>query len=141
MGEDLENSDSEESTSSQFLPAIETNIKKRKFDQGTKSKKSQLIGAGASDDTFINKIVDLVAERFKNTSSEQKTGGGLDLSPPTAQLVPVSQSPPLPFNNTILKNDDNDSFGKNITKVKDIHKYKRYYKMFCQYVYLRFIFR
>jgi len=50
-----------------------------------------------------------VSEKIK---SEQKIGKGLDLSAPTAELVPVSESPPLPFNITIAKNDDNDSFGK-----------------------------
>jgi hypothetical protein len=69
-----------------------------------------LIGAGASDETLINKIVDLVTEKFK--SSEVKIGKGADLLPPTAELVSVSTAAPLPFNNTITKNDDNDKFGK-----------------------------
>jgi hypothetical protein len=52
-----------------------------------------------------------VTEKFKKP--EQKTGQGLDLSPPTAELVPIASSTPLPFNNTIAKDDENDKFGKN----------------------------
>jgi hypothetical protein len=110
MGADYENSDSDDSTSTKSTSQSNLiNQKRRKIDNSNKNDELQLIG-GATQDTFINKIVDLVTQKIK--SSEQKTGGGLDLSPPTAELVPVSQSPPLPFNNTILKNDDNDKFGK-----------------------------
>ncbi len=111
MGDDLEKSDSDDSTSSSELTGNGnlTNLKRRKIEKQTKNKRSQLVG-GSSEDTFINKIVDLVTQKIK--SSDQKTGGGLELSPPTAELVPVLQSPPLPFNNTITKNDDNDKFGK-----------------------------
>ncbi len=52
--------------------------------------------------------MDLVSEKFK--SAEQR-GQGEDLSPPTAELIPVSTSVSLPFNYTITKNDDNDLFG------------------------------
>jgi hypothetical protein len=79
-------------------------------------KKSLLFGGSASEETLINKIVDIVTEKFK--SSEVKIGKGIDLSPPTAELVSETTTTPLPFNNTILKNDDNDSFGKIDTHVK-----------------------
>ncbi len=71
-----------------------------------------MFGSGSStDDTLISKIVELVTEKIK--SSEQKVGAGSNLLPPTAELVATNQStPPLHFNNTIVKNDDNDSFGK-----------------------------
>ncbi len=108
-GDDIEQSDSEDSTSTEYVSA--TNAKKRKQSDSTDEgpKKSLLIGAGSSEETLINKIVDLVTQKFK--SSDEKIGKGIDLSPPTAEYVSISPSAPLPFNNTILKNDDNDKFG------------------------------
>ncbi len=86
--------------------------KKRKLNLDSREKKSLLFGSGAStEDTLISKIVDLVTEKLK--SPEQKLGAGNNLLPPTAELVPSDEtSPPLHFNNTIVKNDDNDNFGK-----------------------------
>jgi hypothetical protein len=107
-GDDIENSDSEDSILSDDV--IFEN-KKRKLNNDSKEKKSFLFGAGSSEDAVINKIVNLVTEKLK--SSEQKTGRGSDLSPPTAELVQNNEEAPLPFNNTITKNDDNDIFGKN----------------------------
>ncbi len=106
-GDDVEKSDSDESVGTQFDESLPVDKKKRKLN----SKKSLLFGSGVTDDSFINKIVDLVAEKMK--PSDQKIGRGSDLSPPTAELVPNSEDAPLPFNNTIKKNDDNDTFGKN----------------------------
>jgi len=91
------------------MPSFVHDNKQRKVETQSKIKKSFLIGGSSTDDTLINKIVDLVSEKIK---SEQKIGKGLDLSTPTAQVVPLPESAPLPFNITIAKNDDNDSFGK-----------------------------
>jgi hypothetical protein len=108
---DIENSDSDNSS---FSPEWQSNKKRKRQsnDKDNDIKKSLLFGGSASEETLINKIVDLVTEKFK--SSEVKTGKGNDLSPPTAELVSEITTTPLPFNNTILKNDDNDSFGKHI---------------------------
>jgi hypothetical protein len=114
-GEDGEKSDSEESTSTDYVSSFSD--KKRKGSDLTcpDAKKSLLIGSGSSEETLINKIVDLVTQKFK--ASEEKIGKGIDLSPPTAEYVSISPSAPLPFNNTILKNDDNDKFGNLILKI------------------------
>ncbi len=112
-GYDVVNSDSENSSSTEFCePSTSKSNKRRKL--GSESKKSSLFGSGATDETVINKIVELVTQKIKSGEpSDQKIGRGIDLAPPTAELIPNDDTtPPLPYNNTILKNDDNDSFGK-----------------------------
>jgi hypothetical protein len=91
------------------MPSFIHDNKRRKVETKSKINKSFHIGGSSTDDTLINKIVDIVTEKIK---SEQKIGKGLDISVPTAELVPNSETAPLPFNNTITKNDDNDLFGK-----------------------------
>jgi hypothetical protein len=59
---------------------------------------------------LLDKLATLVSERISKSS--QAVGRGLDLSPPTAELVNDSQPPPIEFNNLVKKNDDNDKFGK-----------------------------
>ncbi len=117
-GYDVVNSESENSSSSTELCEPSTSNKRRKL--SSESKKSLLFGSGATDETIINKIVDLVTQKLTSTeSSDKKIGRGIDLAPPTAELVPNDETtPPLPFNNSILKNDDNDSFGKIKTGTK-----------------------
>jgi hypothetical protein len=108
-GNDVERSDSDDSCATEYVSPNMNEAKKRKIQNDNSNEKWSLIGSGSTEESLINKIVDLVAQKFK--SSEDTIGRGVDLSPPTADLVSTSSSAPLPFNNTIVKNDDNDRFG------------------------------
>ena len=69
---------------------------------------------------FVNKIVEIVADKLKSEVTTQLNKlivpyttywRSQDLDAPTQSvIIPSSSQQPLPFNNTIAKSDENDSF-------------------------------
>ncbi len=68
-----------------------------------------------SDEEFISKVADLVGKKLTpllNARPVQTTWSNFNTSLPTTAIVTSDDtSPPLHFNNSITKNDQNDIFG------------------------------
>ncbi len=65
----------------------------------------------SEDEKFYQKIVNKVAQKLTNTSPSTNLWHS-SLSPATATLLSSETSPPLPYQNDIKKDDENDIFGE-----------------------------
>ena len=78
-----------------------------------KSKLEKLFNDNESDsedEILYNKIVNKVTQKLTNTSPPTNLWHS-SLTPATATLIAPETAPPLPFNNEIKKDDENDHFG------------------------------
>lgn len=67
----------------------------------------------SSEDEFVNKIAILVSKKIHPRLPESIWNNYNLTSPSTSMITPSNTKPPLPYNNTINKDDENDIDGKN----------------------------
>jgi hypothetical protein len=67
----------------------------------------------SSEDEFVNKIAILVSKKIHPRLPESIWNNYNLTSPSTSMITPSNTKPPLPCNNTINKDDENDIDGKN----------------------------
>jgi hypothetical protein len=81
-----------------------------KIDQcGTGSSKSI---TPSHEDEFVNKIAILVARKIQPRLPETIWNNFNLTSPNSSMIGPSNTNPPIHYNNTINKDDENDSYGK-----------------------------
>jgi hypothetical protein len=67
----------------------------------------------SSDDEFVNKIAILVSKKIHPRLPETLWNNYNLTFPNTSMISPSNTNPPLPYDNTINKDDENDIYGKN----------------------------
>ena len=93
---------------------LDTNIDSLQ-QSGSGEKRNQFI-PDVNDDDFISKVALLVHGKLNNPLSSARpttnSWTNFDLSPPSTSVIDSANTdPPLPYNNNLQKNDENDIYG------------------------------
>jgi hypothetical protein len=88
----------------------------KKVQSGTGSSASMI----SNEDEFVNKIAILVTKKIQPRLPETIWNNFSLTSPNTSMIEPSNTSPPIHYNNTINKDDENDMYGKTLLEILPI---------------------